>query len=439
MKTSTTVRSAVYRRHNGTDWEKIYFETSASLVHETDDAWFLKPSNTVNGMPFTKDSGITITGDSILWKNGVGQYISGKIRDMDRATSDLNDRIAKIEGAYTGGDIITVTNMGTKIKKVATIESGVWNGTAIADAYIASAEKWNGYGESKQDKLTFDTTLSDSTTNVPRSSAVKKYVDDNISTVTAIAQGKTNTFVIDAAMKTLGGMGLLNNRFNISKTNSTKKIEIPRSTTDPHFADVSGKITQLENMKLGDVVLTTGEGIKDWFLGYRPTTTQGDDKFVFYQIDSDTPDLTVYALKSSLGTAASKAVSTAGPSANGANLVTEAQVKSFVEGKGYITSYTNTTYTFAEGTTNGAFTVTPKGGSAQSVKVHGLAAAAYKGVDTAAFATDSSSANLPTTEAVAGTIAKRATKIAFTTKPKDGTAPEPTGLQTGDIWIELTN
>lgn len=439
MKTSTTVRSAVYRRHNGTDWEKIYFETSASLVHETDDAWFLKPSNTVNGMPFTKDSGITITGDSILWKNGVGQYISGKIRDMDRATSDLNDRIAKIEGAYTGGDIITVTNMGTKIKKVATIESGVWNGTAIADTYIASASKWNGYGTSKQDKLTFDTTLSDSTTNVPRSSAVKKYVDDNISTVTAIAQGKTNTFVIDAAMKTLGGMGLLNNRFNISKTNSTKKIEIPRSTTDPHFADVSGKITQLENMKLGDVVLTTGEGIKDWFLGYRPTTTQGDDKFVFYQIDSDTPDLTVYALKSSLGTAASKAVSTAGPSANGANLVTEAQVKSFVEGKGYITSYTNTTYTFAEGTTNGAFTVTPKGGSAQSVKVHGLAAAAYKGVDTASFATDSSSANLPTTAAVAGTIAKRATKIAFTTKPKDGTAPEPTGLQTGDIWIELTN
>lgn len=433
METSKNVRSAVYRRHNGTTWEKIYFETNANLVHETDDMWFLKASNTVNGVPFTKNGGVEITGQQIKWKDGVGQFISGKIRDMDNTASDLATRLEKIEKAYgASGDIITTANMNTKITKVGTVTAGTWNGTAIADAYIASASKWNGYGTSKQDKLTFDTTLSDSTTNVPRSSAVKKYVDDNISTVTAIAQGKTNTFVIDAAMEVFGGMGLLNNRFNISKTNSTKKIEIPSSTTDPYFAEVSGKITPLENMKLGDVVLTTGEGIKDWFLGYRPTTTQEDDKFVFYQIDSDTPDLTVYALKSSLGTAASKAVSTAGPSANGASLVTEAQVKSFVEGKGYITSYTNTTYTFAEGTTNGAFTVTPKGGTAQSVKVHGLAAAAYKGVDTAAFATNSSSANLPTTAAVAGTIANRATKVVFQ-------KAEPTNLQTGDIWIELTN
>ena len=37
----------------------------------------------------------------------------------------------------------------------------------------------------------------------------------------------------------------------------------------------------------------------------------------------------------------------------------------------------DTTYTFAEGTTNGAFQVTPSGGSAQSVKVHGLGSMAY--------------------------------------------------------------
>lgn len=42
------------------------------------------------------------------------------------------------------------------------------------------------------------------------------------------------------------------------------------------------------------------------------------------------------------------------------------------------TEDTNTTYTFAEGTTNGAFNVTPSGGTAQSVKVHGLKDAAYK-------------------------------------------------------------
>ena len=435
METSTTVRSAVYRRHNGTNWEKIYFETSANLIHETDDAWFLKRSNTVNGMSFTKTSGITLTGDNILWKNGVGQYISGKIRDMDNTTSDLATRLAKIEGAYTGGDIITVTNMGTKITAVATITSGVWHGSAIADAYIASASKWNNYEQTKQNKLTFDTVLSDSTTNVPRSSAVKKYVDDEILAVTAIAQGKTKTYVIDVTKTEFEGLPVVNNKFNIEKTNAKNDFTLSYrelgniSTVDGNLIDIA------ETMNVGDIILTTGKGIKDWFLG----KINDNEGFTFYQIDSDTPDLTGYALTSDLGTAASKNVSSRGPSANGANLVTEAQVKSFVEGKGYITSYTNTTYTFAEGATNGAFTVTPSGGSAQSVKVHGIAAAAYKGVDTAAFATNSSSANLPTTAAVAGTIANRATKIAFTTKPTNGPAPEPTGLQTGDIWIELTN
>lgn len=45
----------------------------------------------------------------------------------------------------------------------------------------------------------------------------------------------------------------------------------------------------------------------------------------------------------------------------------------------------NTTYTFAEGTTNGAFSVTPSGGTAQSVKIHGLGTAAYTA--SAAYAT----------------------------------------------------
>lgn len=428
METSTTVRSAVYRRHNGTNWEKIYFETSANLVHETDNAWFLKPSNTVNGMSFTKTGGIELTGQNIRCDESSNKLISEEFIDLVNADSALDGRIAKIEKAYgASGDIITTANMNTKITKVGTVTAGTWNGTAIADAYIASASKWNGYGESKQDKLTFDTTLSDSTTKVPRSSAVKKYVDDEIIAVTAIAQGKTKTYVIDATKTTNGGIPVLNNKFNIEKTNSKNDFVITAKelgsigTVDGNIIDIADK------MNVGDIILTTGKGIKDWFLG-----KIDDEGITFYQIDSDTPDLTGYALTSDLGTAASKDVSSRGPSGAGEFLVTEAQVKSFVEGKGYITSYTNTTYEFKEGTTNGAFTVTPKGGSAQSVKVHGLAAAAYKGVDTAAFATNSSSANLPTTAAVAGTIANRATKVVFQ-------KAEPTNLQTGDIWIELTN
>ena len=43
----------------------------------------------------------------------------------------------------------------------------------------------------------------------------------------------------------------------------------------------------------------------------------------------------------------------------------------------------DTTYTFATGTTNGAFTVTPSGGEAQTVSIHGLGSAAYKAVGSA--------------------------------------------------------
>ncbi len=41
----------------------------------------------------------------------------------------------------------------------------------------------------------------------------------------------------------------------------------------------------------------------------------------------------------------------------------------------------NTTYTFAEGTTDGAFSVTPSGGTAQTVSIHGLGTAAYENVE----------------------------------------------------------
>ena len=68
----------------------------------------------------------------------------------------------------------------------------------------------------------------------------------------------------------------------------------------------------------------------------------------------------------------------------------------------------NTTYTFAEGSTNGAFSVTPSGGSAQSVKVHGLAAAAYKAVDIS-VTISSTSTNVPTSTAVAGLVSSALT------------------------------
>lgn len=442
-----------YKRYNDTskDFDTIYFKTTADQVLNVSDGktngdWkgVLSNKYLINGKHWaapagSSTSGIVLTGKDIKWSDAdLSITIYAKISDMDVTISNLDGRIAAIEKAYgASGDIITTANMDTKITKVGTITSGTWNGTAIADAYIASASKWNKYGETKQDKLTFDLTPTTGSTNPVESRGVKQYVDDKINTVTEVAQGKTNTYVIDPS-QTASSAQNINGKFNVVKTDDTQKtVTIIKLVSSQYITDVNGSIIELKDIKVGDIILTTGNGIKDWFLGTKTkpsaaTPGSTSEEYVFYQIDSDTPDLTAYALKSSLGTAASKNASTAGPSANGANLVTEAQVKSFVEGKGYLTSYTNTTYAFKEGTTNGTFIVTPKGGAEQPVKVHGLAAAAYKGVDAAAFATNSSSANLPTTAAVAGTIAKRATKIFYG-------ATQPTDMVDGDIWIDTNN
>ena len=62
---------------------------------------------------------------------------------------------------------------------------------------------------------------------------------------------------------------------------------------------------------------------------------------------------------------------------------------------------TDTTYTFAEGSVDGEFSVTPLGGTASQVKVHGLDAAAYKDVSTSIPASGTADdAKLPTVAAV---------------------------------------
>lgn len=64
---------------------------------------------------------------------------------------------------------------------------------------------------------------------------------------------------------------------------------------------------------------------------------------------------------------------------------------------------TDTTYTFSEGSTNGAFNVTPDGGNTQSVPIHGLGDAAY--ADIASAVDNSTNANkLATAGQVASTV-----------------------------------
>jgi len=102
---------------------------------------------------------------------------------------------------------------------------------------------------------------------------------------------------------------------------------------------------------------------------------------------------------------------------------------SFVEGKITISSTdTNTTYTFGEGSTNGAFTVTPSGSSSQSVKIHGLKSAAY--TESSAYAT-----------AAQGTLATNAMPKAggtFTGAPIWATVPTADGHLANKKYVDDT-
>lgn len=101
---------------------------------------------------------------------------------------------------------------------------------------------------------------------------------------------------------------------------------------------------------------------------------------------------------------------------------------------------TNTTYTFEEGTTDGAFSVTPSGGTAQSVAIHGLGSAAYK--DTAAAIDNSTNSDkLPTAGQVATALSNKVDKETgkglstndYTTAEKTKLSGIETGAQVNTI------
>lgn len=86
----------------------------------------------------------------------------------------------------------------------------------------------------------------------------------------------------------------------------------------------------------------------------------------------------------------------------------------------------NTTYTFAEGTTNGAFTVTPSNGSAQSVPVHGLGSAAY----TSSTAYVPSSKNAAIDSAVQSVTLTKNGEVGSVTKSGTGVTIDISGYAT---------
>lgn len=128
-----------------------------------------------------------------------------------------------------------------------------------------------------------------------RGDQMKAYVSKQIATAIEIAQGKTTTYVIDPTYTTSGN----NKEFNVSKTNKTDTLLLTGETKIAPNSDVGNLVSIKDKFRVGDIILTTGKGVKDWF--YAGTKVVNNITYYeFRQIDSDTPDLSGYALQSSL-------------------------------------------------------------------------------------------------------------------------------------------
>lgn len=116
-----------------------------------------------------------------------------------------------------------------------------------------------------------------------------------------------------------------------------------------------------------------------------PSLALGETSSTAYRGDHGKTAYTHATDSSRLTTAKTSGLYKIATTAEGHVASVTAVTKADITGLGIPGSDTNTTYTFAEGTANGKFQVTPSGGTAQSVAVHGLNDLAYKSSASATY------------------------------------------------------
>lgn len=112
-----TKQKVTYKRFNGTDWDTIYFTTSATSVLESTDRRFLNPSShTVNGKSFFNGSnaaqGITLTAADIGATFAGSTIVTaiGAATDVATALTELVEGVEAIQSqinGLTGGGVVT--------------------------------------------------------------------------------------------------------------------------------------------------------------------------------------------------------------------------------------------------------------------------------------------------------------------------------------------
>lgn len=142
--------------------------------------------------------------------------------------------------------------------------------------------------------------------------------------------------------------------------------DVTVTKTDLGLSNVENKSSATIRGELTKTNVTTA-------LGYTPLESATDTKTTVSYVTTGTPTISTTGKTGTVtfGSAAAKLVDTSiGAASTSANLPTSAAVASFVEGKGYKTTDTNTTYTLTQDSSDGhKLTFTPSSGTATTITI----------------------------------------------------------------------
>ena len=247
----------------GFDSETIASASDVTIPDDSSDdvSSFIKLSGSTNVNKFintnTSDGDLlfVITTGSVTLVNVSSPSVAGQIRLLGNANKDLSTTVPTIlmrvgNFWYEYGGVVTFdagnlsgTTLAsgvvtTSATTVGTIGSGTWQGTAVADSYVASASTWNG----KQDALTFGI----SNTNVTK--AGSGIVDDDFLRIDGTTmEGRSASEVLsDIGAQASLTFGISNG--NVTKCNAT--------VADNDFIRIDG--TEQEGRSASEVLSDIG-------------------------------------------------------------------------------------------------------------------------------------------------------------------------------------
>lgn len=468
-----TTYTGAYKRFNGTDWDTIWFQTSAAQVGESSSRFFIKPANTVNGKQFPQNGGITLAAADIKYGGATLTCVT-QGSTLEQAIANLDAGVDAAKKAIPS-EVLTTSNYAATLENAYqprnTILDGLSASVIGADSVVVyDGSKFGGSTyEALAGKLNQYVKIPFNNVMLKNSETVWVYADDIpwdktngstsvqdvINNVRELALGRTKSVVLthdDLKVTDSIGVGI-----KVSKTSSTSSVKVKLndfvSTT---YAGIFALKRTFNALKVGDIVYTEPTEYKDWWVsavGDDPDAS-GEKIVTLSQFDADSVTVaSTYSPSSSVaisgqGVAAALGtldVSDSAVSGQYVSSVNEIDGKIAVTRASLPTSLpaSNTTSAYSSSGTDPVNGKAVNAALSQSVPVYsssnaGVAVSLGGTVQkpTASVTVTSGSVSNGETKLVNGGkvynyVNARATKVFC-----QADAPT-TGVMTGDIWIDI--